>query len=345
MLNPQDPKEKSNSEETAWQQAALPSTHKPHSIKSLGRISREDILAVTKLSKVEFDMQRLKVDEAKLRELYEGGGENPERIFSSHRRQLLAKAALSEELPAENIIARDEITSRRAKEAKLVIAFGGDNHFQHVSHFLDGTPLLGINSDPESSHGGLLSRNAAAVHKIFKELEMGKCLLEPWTRLALKVNGKSLPLASADIFLGEDRRVLMSRHTLQVFRPDSSGKLKPISPEVEQKCSGLLVSTGAGSTGWFRTIARQFSDQDQIFERTEQSARFAASEVSFTQKHRYPEMLFGELQAGDVLRVVSLNRQRGVASVDSLISATFPRGSVAEISISEKALYVVRGQC
>ncbi len=327
------------------QSGDLPS-HRACSLTSLAAIRpimTEDILVVTKLSKVEYDMQKYGLSEKELLGLYNEGGEDPERIFESHRRQSEGRRTLASLFSPDQIVSREAVTSQLADRAGLVIAFGGDNHFQHVSHFITGdTPLLGVNSDPLTSHGALLQDDASRVAEVLRALSKAEYLLEPWTRLTLSVDGKEYPQATADIFFGEQERVLISRYTLEHLRPNEAGELVALAPQVEQKCSGLLVATGAGSSGWFRTAARGTSEFAEIFAPCEVQARYAATEISPTVQSNHPEMFFGELHYGDVLRLVSLNRSNGIASIDSLITAPFARGQVAELSLSPKPLLIAR---
>ncbi|MCB0334551.1 MAG: hypothetical protein KDD55_13695, partial [Bdellovibrionales bacterium] len=277
--------------------------------------------------------------------LYSEGGEDPAKIFESHKRQAQARRDLTDLIPPEQIVSRDDITSELLSSAGLVIAFGGDNHFQHVSHFInDDTPILGINSDPLTSHGALLQGSASEIAQVVRAFSQGEYLLEPWTRLTLTVDGIPYPQATADIFFGEEKRVLMSRYTLEHLRRNGDGELVPLMPQVEQKCSGLLVATGAGSSGWFRTAARGTKEYAEVFAPCAVQARYAATEISPTITSEHPEMFFGELHHGDVLRLVSLNRSNGIASIDSLITAPFARGQVAELRLSQKPLLVARSK-
>lgn len=311
------------------------------SLRPHERIALEDVLVVTKLSKVQYDMKRFNLPFDKLRSLYEEGGEDAERIFESHNRQQAAYSELEGLLSPSQIIGRDAISPSLAAKAGLVIAFGGDNHFQHVSHFLRDTPILGVNSDPLTSHGALLSDSITTLETTLKKLTSGEYTLEPWTRLQLEVGGVRLPPAVADIFIGEEKRVLMSRHTVQKFRADEYGEFKAETDPVEQKCSGVIVATGAGSSGWYLTAAGPVASSPMPFSPCEERARFAATEVSKTRQHD-KALLFGEIKPDELLVFTSLNRNRGIASIDSLISQSFPRGTVAKLQLAKEPLLVAR---
>lgn len=277
---------------------------------------------VPKESKVEYDSRRLKLTENQLEAYYRT--ENAPVIFSSHRRQLEMRRRFKVILPEVRVVSREELSAKALEGASCVISLGGDNHFIFVSHFLDATPIIGVNADRIRSHGGLLSLDERNVEAVLGRLRKGEGRLQTWSRIDAFVDGKPVGRATSEILAGERVRKDMSRHALSL-----NGR-----EEEEQKSSGLLVSTAAGSTGWFSAYGSPFP-------RGRGEARWALTEP-FPRDKKY-RLRTGSLKAGDRLRVRSLNDADGFVSVDCLRDAAFPFGSVAEFSLSREPLRVLGG--
>jgi NAD kinase len=277
-------------------------------------------LLVVKPTKVEFDMQRLGVTAEALSSIYHP--DDRPVIFESHERQLRARRRARELLPEAAVVERERLTREEAAEASLVIALGGDNHFIFVSHFLRATPILGINADPVRSHGGLLQLDESKLEAAVSRIREGEFSIRAWTRIDGTVDGRAVGTATGEFFVGESHRVMMTRHVLQ----------KDDGPQEEHKSSGLLLVTGAGSTGWF-------GHYEEPFERDLRVAKWRLTEpFPFDHKYRWAA---GELEPGGVLRVRSKNDDRGIVAVDSLGEEPFPYGAVAEFRISSWPLRVL----
>ncbi|MBI5201323.1 MAG: hypothetical protein HY925_07030, partial [Elusimicrobia bacterium] len=95
----------------------------------------------------------------------------------------------------------------------------------------------------------------------------------------------------------------------------------------------LLVSTPAGSTGWYGHYGPPFTAEGG-------PARWALTEP-FPRGRRL-KLGRGRLKAGETLRVRSLNDADGMLDVDSLKDVPFHFGQVATIRISRHPLRVVR---
>ncbi len=294
-------------------------------------MKRKNILIVPKFSKYEHDLHTLKITPNELMTKYTVEGVDIPKIMHSHERQQRALQELKERFPAECFISRHALTKELAEEVSAVISFGGDNHFQYVSHFLMKTPIIGINSDPTSSEGVLTFYTPRDYHTLVDALEQEQYTIEQWPRLQLYVNGKlTQHLATAEFFIGEYGRPDMSRYFLRVH-----GKKE------EQKSSGIIISTGVGSTGWYNSACRYLYPDGNTFEKTQRLARFLVTEP-YKGKLNGSKLLDGELKPKQHLRVTSIHNNNGVIIVDSLEQLAFPRGTQATVSISNKPLQVLR---
>ncbi|MBI5697083.1 MAG: NAD(+)/NADH kinase, partial [Thaumarchaeota archaeon] len=282
-----------------------------------------------KVSAYEIDMNRYRLTHDELIAQYRRDGVNPQKIVSSHERHKQSIKELKKFFGERQFVPRDSLTRNIAAESDLVIALGGDDHFQYVSHFVDDTPIMGVNSDPLSSEGMLNYFTAANFGRIARRLAQDDFKVEHWMRLEARLNGAKLPLATAHYFLGESDREDISHYILE-YRGKSE----------EQKSSGILVVTGAGSTGWYNSAYSYLHADGNKFPKTRKRAAFFVTEI-----HRGSltghSMLEGVLEEGEEIVVYSLNKHAGRFSVDSCDRYDFGRGAKAVIRISDKPLKVV----
>lgn len=301
-------------------------------------IDRSRILVIVKTSKLKWDLLHTGLSQDGLLEYYKTQGECGRSILASHLRQRQVLQDLIQELSPSQFVSVPKVTRERVGQADLVIALGGDDHFKQVTHLIDDdTPVLGVNSDPGGSEGNILGCNAADLPQVLKQLESGDYRIEQWTRLRLSVDGRDFGPAIGEVALARRDFRLMTRHYL-----DFDGD------HILQKSSGLLISTGTGSTGWFSSAGLYLSPESRVFERTAPYARFELREPHIRFEERdgarvahLPEHVEGTLLPGQCLTVTSLNNSEGIATRDSIDAVPFNRGSVAEIRVDEKPLSVV----
>jgi hypothetical protein len=270
---------------------------------------------------------------------YQAIGECGARILAGHLHHQESIISCKQEVPPEHVVALDDLDAKTdLSRFKLVLALGGDDFFKLVGHRIQGAlPILGVNSDPSWSMGALLPITIENLPEALTQIGRGDYRLEPWTRLKISLNGVEQGTAINDIILGKRDFRLTSRHELE-YRGE----------KVTQRCSGILISTGAGSTGWYSSAGLYLGQHDRSFPKTARLARFELREpsVTFTVKDgsrtaNFPPFVEGTVGEGETLRITSLNDDEGVASQDSLYQMPFPRGTVAEISLHPKPLIVL----
>jgi NAD+ kinase len=302
-------------------------------------ISRDEILVVGKMSRFEREKLATHLTDDELIARFNALGESGLRILSAHLRHQEALAICAHEVRPEQIVSLESLeNSEIPPRCKLIIALGGDDFFKLVSHRTpDGLPILGVNSDPASSVGALLPITIEQLPEALQRLEVGDYRFEPWTKLSLTIDGVEQGSAISDIVLGKRDFRLTSRHELE-YRGE----------KVTQRSSGILISTGAGSTGWYASAGLYLGGHDRSFAKTARFARFELREPPVTVEEvegarvvRLPKLVEGIIHEGETLRITSLNDEEGLASRDSLDSIPFPRGSVAEISIDPNPHNVV----
>ena len=324
------------------------------------KIESDKILVIYKDSKVDYDCQRLGMSRDELRAYYERQGADTERIFASHKRQSEAQKLMLDLLPAGNMLSRTQLLRMCESDAfrnylgryQAVIAFGGDNHFQWVAEQISIAPemlLLGVNSDPLTSSGKLLQAVAQDLPSTIQKLNEGHYQVEDWTTLKIQVGNQTLMNAFSEVFIGEKQRTAMSRSHLMLYNREGN-----LVTAFEDKSSGLIISTGAGASGWFQAAGGQLGKKLEIERGSEialvLSTETFASRLDHEQTSSNPLAPLSPkefiLPRGAKLVVESLNDQEGIVACDSQRETSFPRdtsrSNSAVVSISDTPLKVIR---
>ena len=124
----------------------------------------------------------------------------------------------------------------------IVVVVGQDGLVANTLKYLNGQPVIGVNPDVKRWDGVLLPFKPNDVSKVFKDTISGNRKFEDVTMARAKVqNGQEL-LAVNDFFIGQKTHA-SARYVIKY------GGLKE-----NQSSSGIIVSTGLGSTGWMKSI-------------------------------------------------------------------------------------------
>ena len=125
---------------------------------------------------------------------------------------------------------------------EIVVAVGQDGLVANTAKYVDGIPIVGVNPDPDRYDGFLLPFNPNNYSNALKSLVNGSINCRSVTMAAARLNDGQKLLAFNDFFVGASSHV-SSRYALSF-----NGKTE------NQSSSGVLISTGAGSTGWLSSI-------------------------------------------------------------------------------------------
>lgn len=154
---------------------------------------------------------------------------------------------------------KNNLKSSDLKNIDLVISVGGDGTALSASHFLFDKPLLAVNSNPGKSEGALTTIPISELHKKLEEIKFGNYKTEKLERIEVKINEKIIePIALNEVFLANEKAYHMSRYKIK-FSHDGKNE------EEKQNSSGIIFSTGTGSTAWFKSAGGEpFSPQSRF---------------------------------------------------------------------------------
>jgi len=124
----------------------------------------------------------------------------------------------------------------------IVVALGQDGLVANTLKYLNGQRLIGVNPDPQRWDGQLLPFNVRDLDKIVREVLRKARPVKTVTMAKVTLNTGPTLHAVNDFFIGA-RTHISARYQIRL------GKLAE-----NHSSSGVIVSTGLGSTGWFKSL-------------------------------------------------------------------------------------------
>lgn len=239
---------------------------------------------------------------------------------------------------------RERVAGFMFRESDLIIAVGPDGLLANVAKYLkDQQPILGVNPDKERIDGVLMRFSPELAVQKIDGIMAGKFRTDDLTLAKVTTNDKQELYAVNDFLIGR-RDQTSARYSL-TFEGQTE----------RQSSSGILVSTGVGSTGWMTSLytsakalmENSSGDQDHDdlpvpFEWDEQYLLFAVRE-GFPSKYTGTTMLSGEIYADSPLVVTSEMPEGGVIFSDGIPSnyIEFNSGTTATITVADRTAKLI----
>jgi NAD kinase len=224
----------------------------------------------------------------------------------------------------------------------LVVAIGQDGLVANTAKYIGEQPLLGVNPDPARFDGALLPFTPAAARAAVARTMEGKARIRPVTLAEARLADGQRLLAFNDLYLGS-RSHVSSRYRLR-----RGAEWEP------QSSSGVLVSTGAGSTGWLSSLFNMASGVAALTGGKAGPALKLAWEdprlvfvvrEPFLSRHSKVDHTAGVLEEGSALELESLMPAGGVVFSDGVEAdfLEFNSGAVARIGAAQQRAQLVVG--
>lgn len=232
------------------------------------------------------------------------------------------------------LLDRSFLPSYQFSASDIVVVVGQDGLVANTLKYLSGQPVIAINPDPERFDGKLLPFEMGDLEGVVKRTEQEKAVIERVTLAEASTNDGQRMLAVNDLFIGP------KTHTSARYMLSWAGRQEP------QSSSGIIVSTGFGSTGWFQSIlagalgvtGQQKHKLQRGFSWGEQRLQFAVREP-FPSQTTGVELVFGDVSADKPLQLESLMPENGVIFSDGIEQdfLSFNSGCVVTIGISSNS--------
>lgn len=277
----------------------------------------------------------------------ERAGEDVAAIEAAHDRYHAARTAVRRQFPGDlrvQQLSRELLPQYRFDPSDAVVVLGPDGLVVNAAKYLDGQPVVGVNPDPDHIEGVLLPVPMGGVGRALASVRARRASLQSVSMAEVKTSDGQRLLAMNDLFVGA-RSHVSARYTLRHG-----------GCEERQSSSGLIVSTGAGSTGWLRSVLAGAAGVAQACGGTlpmsPEDARFAwdAEKLVFAVREPFPSvasgasLVWGEVTARAPLTVTSHMAEGGAIFGDGVEAdyLAFGRGVTATIGVaSQKTLLVM----
>jgi len=235
-----------------------------------------------------------------------------------------------------------------------IVVIGQDGLVANTIKYLDSHPLIAINPDPARWDGNLLPFLVDDLAEIIPQVWYSQCSRRDITLAKVSLNTGEELYGVNDIFIGP-RTHLSLRYNI------SHG-----GASENQSSSGIIVSTGLGSTGWFRSLMVGARGVAQSWERSsggtvtmteppeqgnDYSFPWDANYLYFTVREPFPsqysqtDLLFGRISPDAPLTISSYMPENGVIFSDGIEKdyINFNSGTVATIGVAQKKGCLVLG--
>ncbi len=310
-------------------------------------MSYEKVVVVTKKTALEELVERFNTRE-QARFYLEHMGVSFAEYEAAHTAYYRALGQVKDALPPgvrSQWIERSFVPNFTFSDDDFVLTVGPDGLVVNTAKYLRGQPLFAVNPDPARIDGvliGFTADNAAAHLRPALRGQFGRKLVS--MACATLNDGQSL-YAVNDLFIGQ-RTHQSARYALTLGARTET-----------QSSSGIIISTGAGSTGWFRSVLTGASGIVETFVPGEEThavrdryafdweAEYLGYSVRepFESRASAAEMVFGRIESGQSLSVTSQMPINGVIFSDGIEDdyLEFNSGSIAEIGLADRRVNLI----
>lgn len=304
----------------------------------------EKVVIVSRMTQLEALQARFNTV-AQARFYLEHAGEDFDSIEAEHRAYHHVLSTVSQLVPASVkhiVIERRYLPQYHFEQKDLVITVGPDGLVVNTAKYLQDQPILAVNPMPRSIDGVLLpfdlsSINPGLTNALYQDIS--------WQTISMaeaRLNDGQSLLAFNDLFIGAKTHV-SARYEIE------SGNRRE-----SHSSSGIIVSTGAGSTGWLRSVYAGAAGIVQALggkvEPPRQPLQWDDNKLIYTVREPFPSkssqasMVYGLITPDQPLILHSNMADNGVIFSDGVESdyVSFNSGAVATIAIADKKTRLIK---
>jgi NAD kinase len=265
-----------------------------------------------------------------------------------------------DELGRAQVIYRSFLTNYVFGPKDIVVVLGQDGLVANTVKYLNGQPVIGVNPDPARWDGQLLPFQMRDLAKVLSEVIERRRPTKAVTMAKATLNTGEVMYAVNDIFIGP-RTHGSARYNISIGGRTNS-----------QSSSGVIVSTGVGSTGWLKSLLTGAAGivqnagsqtavkvQEELFAKHPPQLKKPATHATFSARSEFPwdadylcftvrepfpskttqaSIVFGRITSKEPLVLVSQMPEQGVVFSDGIEHdfLEFRSGTRATISLAEK---------
>ncbi len=252
-----------------------------------------------------------------------------------YMRQVLGAERMLKAQGRFQLLERSFLPDYRFSPDDIVVVVGQDGLVANTLKYLQGQPVIGVNPDPQRFEGRLLPFVLADLAGVVQRTCEGRSHGKSITFAEARTNDGQRLLGVNDLFIGPKSHT-SARYALQWH-----------GQQEEQSSSGIIVSTGFGSSGWFKSVLAGAMGvtrgvTGQADHPLAKGFDWQAKKLYFTVREPFPSrasgarLVFGEIDGKEFLRLESHMPENGVVFSDGIESdyLSFNSGTVLTVGVA-----------
>lgn len=198
----------------------------------------------------------------------------------------------------------------------IVVTLGQDGLVANTLKYLDGQPLIGLNPEPTRWDGLLLPFTPDSLATVLPQVAADRRPVKAVTMAQVTLSDGQTLRAVNDLFIGP------RTHTSALYELEIGGHSE------RQSSSGVIVSTGLGSTAWLKSIVTGAASIAQRLQPGRpvvyEPQAWDAQQLTFAVREPFPsrasqtELVFGTVTPEQPLKLRSRMPDNGVIFSDGI---------------------------
>lgn len=263
-----------------------------------------------------------------------------EREDDAYRSSLeVLRRSLDFEMP-QQLVDRMLVPTFRFQKDDLVVTLGQDGLVANTAKYVMAQPIVAVNPEPQRFDGILLPFLPEQAPGVVQKVIESRATIREVTLAEIQLQDGQRLLAFNDLFIGA------RSHVSALYRI-SCGKRTEV-----QSSSGVLISTGAGSTGWLSSVFNMVSGVacfrggpvvEPLRMGWEDRRLIYMVREPFLSRHSQANLVAGMLESGQELILESFMPSGGVIFSDGMEadSLQFNSGAFATVRASAQRACLV----
>lgn len=235
-------------------------------------------------------------------------------------------------------VTREDLPNFLFRDNDLVVVCGPDGLFANLAKYLGNQAVLTVNPDPKTVAGVLMLFPPNAVGEIIAQVQEGKHQLESLPFVRASIDNDRVVWGINDIFIGRKDHI-SARYEIEFG-----------NQREHQSSSGIIVSTGVGSTGWMRAVAAMVSGltREGMPHKMSQLPDGTSNELVFVVREPFPSpntgtnLVTGRVFPGRPLTISSEMPNGGYVFSDGVVERAVEWNAGSKVVISVGDRYVQR---
>lgn len=226
-------------------------------------------------------------------------------------------------------------------EKDIVITLGQDGLVVNAMKYLNGQPLIGVNSDPLRWNGDLSVFHPDEMRDVIPAV-IGNTYRSTDITMA-----KACTKDGQELYAVNDFFVGVEDHTSARYKISFGEKAE------NQSSSGIIISTPLGFGGWHKSVLAQFRGMARAFglgEIKEKPVGWYEQELIYQVREPFQsvstraDLVYGSIAGGEKLKVVSNMPEKGIVFSDGVLedSIEFRSGMEVTIEVADRKGKLVR---